>query len=289
MINHTINKSNKLNKPKKIAVINDMAGYGRCSMTIALPVISACRVQACPVPTSIFSNHTGFASHYKIDLTDYLTDYLQQWNQLSVFFDGILCGYLGSVSQMAIMDQFIKDRTCQDKKPMVIIDPVMGDHGKTYKTITTSFCSQMKHFIHGAKIVTPNLTEACILTDTPYKDGCWTEKDLLKIACQLKQMGSDKLVITGIRDKDTFHNFIYENETSYSMYSTPITGGFRHGTGDIFAGILSALCVRGYSFSSSVQKAADFIATVIKASSDADVPEQEGVIFENFLEILAKY
>lgn len=277
----------------KIAIINDMAGFGRCSMAVALPVISACKVQACPVPTSIFSNHTGFDTHYEKDLTDCLPSYLKQWENLSLKFDGYLCGFLGSILQMDIIsDYFARSKSEETQsggyKAFYIIDPVMGDHGKPYRTITEEFCQQMKQFIKTATILTPNLTEACLLTDTEYKDFPWTEEDLLLLAKKLTQMGPEKIVITGIKDDTHFHNFIYENTNSYSLYSTLISGDSRPGTGDLFASILSALSVRGFSFAKSVQIAADFIAMVIKATSDAGIPVKEGVIFENFLESLTQ-
>lgn len=274
--------------PKKIAIINDMAGFGRCSMAVALPVISACKVQACPVPTSIFSNHTGFPTHYMKDLTEFMNPYLEGWNQLHLKFDGILCGFLSSIPQMKYINSYLDSSLHNTVSPIIIIDPVMGDHGKAYKTITPDFCLHMKQFIQKASILTPNITEACLLTDTPYKDSQWSETDLIQISEKLHSMGPQKIVITGIKDEIQFCNFIYENNMTYSNYATPIAGASRPGTGDIFASILSALSVRGFNFTTSVQIAADFIATSIKASSDANIPTAEGVIFEMFLDNLTK-
>lgn len=163
--------------PKKLLIVNDMTGFGRCSITVALPVISACKVQAIPVPTSIFSNHTGFPSYYKQDLTVYMTDYLKQLDTIVADFDGIYCGYLGSMMQMHIMNDYIlKHLTNNTHKPVIIIDPVMGDHGNAYPSISVDFCQQMKQFIHCADLLTPNITEACLLTDTPYQEGVLFEQ-----------------------------------------------------------------------------------------------------------------
>lgn len=270
--------------PKKLLIINDMAGFGRCSLTVALPVVSACKVQAIPVPTSIFSNHTGFASYYKKDMTVYLPDYLKQLDETAGSFDGIYCGYFGSLMQMHIMNDYLhehKNKTAA--KPFVIIDPVMGDHGNPYRSITQDFCRQMKQFITNAQLLTPNLTEACILTDTPYHDGFWDAKELSILADQLAAYGPTQIVITGIRTEDYFYNYIREEEQADSVVKTAVSGSSRPGTGDMFASIVSALTLRNYKLRDAVSAAADFIALCTRASDEAGLPVQEGVIFEAFL------
>ena len=132
--------------PKKAAVINSFAGYGRCSLTEALPILSAMRVQACPVPTAVFSNHTGFAAFACQDLTAFLPSYLEQWKQLNLTFDGVLCGFLGQAEQILSVSSFLSDqksRGCQT----ILVDPVMGDHGKPYRTITPKHCQKLRSLI----------------------------------------------------------------------------------------------------------------------------------------------
>ena len=143
--------------PKKAAVINSFAGYGRCSLTEALPILSAMRVQACPVPTAVFSNHTGFAAFACQDLTAFLPSYLEQWKQLNLTFDGVLCGFLGQAEQILSVSSFLSDqksRGCQT----ILVDPVMGDHGKPYRTITPKHCQKLRSLIPLADIITPNIT-----------------------------------------------------------------------------------------------------------------------------------
>ena len=158
--------------PKKIAMINDIAGYGRCSTTVSLPIISAMGVQVCPVPTSVFSNHTGFPVHFMHDCTPILPQYLEKWQELELTFDGIYCGFLGSVEQIGIVRDFlvsqieIQESKALSARPAVILDPVMGDHGKAYRTVTPEHCAQMKELLSLADIITPNITEACLLADT---------------------------------------------------------------------------------------------------------------------------
>ena len=283
--------------PPKIAVINSFAGYGRCSLTEALPIISAMGVQACPVPTSVFSNHTGFPTYYKMDLTRQTADYLAQWNALGLVFDGIYCGFLGEKEQIPIVASFLKKQR-QKGNPVVLVDPVMGDHGKTYKTVTPDHCSALKELVALADLITPNITEACILTDRPYHDCCWREDELHRLCGELHAMGPKKVAVTGLRQKsaqgcyDDFLNFISEQRPADSTLRTmrtvtPMAGPSRHGTGDIFASILAADAVLGTAFADSVKKAADFVGLCIRGSDELDIPEPDGVCFENYLGMLA--
>lgn len=275
--------------PKKLLIVNDMTGFGRCSIAVALPVISACKVQGIPVPTSVFSNHTGFPSYYKKDLTVYMTDYLNQLDQIAKDFDGIYCGYFGSLMQMHIMDEYIKKHLTAStfRQPFIIIDPVMGDHGSAYSSITKDFCNQMKRFIHQADLVTPNLTEACLLTDTPYHEGSWFFEELTELADKIAAMGPSQVVITGICNAEFFHNHIRSATGMHTTVSTPVSGSSRPGTGDIFTSIVSALIMREYELQNAVQTASNFIAHCTLASDEASVPTQEGVLFEQFLNELA--
>lgn len=275
--------NNPLSIPKKLAVINDIAGYGRCSMAVALPVISALGVQACPVPTSVFSNHTAFPIYHFDDYTAHMPDYLYAWEQLELSFDGIYAGFLGSVAQIEIVNTFIM----KNKNSLVLIDPVMGDHGKAYRTITAEHCAQMKHLVRHARIITPNLTEACLLADTPYRNTGWDYDSLLVLAQKLHALGPQKIVITGIPDDDYLINFLFsasnDGSTEASSIRTHIAGQSRSGTGDIFASILAADALNSVPFAASVRKAAEFIRICIEGTSALNVPLKEGVCFENFL------
>ena len=271
--------------PKKIAMINDIAGYGRCSATESIPIISAMKVQVCPVPTSLFSNHTGFPVHFMHDCTPYLRDYLAKWKELGFRFDGIYCGFLGSAEQIGIVQEFLAG---WPDVPF-ILDPVMGDHGKAYRTVTPEHCEGLKFLLSRAAIITPNITEACLLTDTPYRESGWKRDELCLLARQLHAMGPDKVVITGLRENEDYINFISERTDGLTteVNRTHSAGHSWHGTGDIFASIIAADAVNGVSFGESVEKAASFVRTCISASIRLGIPEQEGVCFENFLALLA--
>ena len=278
----------KIDIPKKLLIVNDMAGFGRCSLTIALPVVSACKVQAIPVPTSIFSNHTGFPAYYKKDMTVYLNDYMKQLDETAGRFDGIYCGYFGSLMQLHILDEYIRRHSADGTAfPLVVIDPVMGDHGTPYRSMTADFCEQMKQFIRNATLLTPNITEACLLTDTPYHDGLWSNEALCEITDKLTAYGPKQIVITGICDGSFFYNYVRDTGKKDTMIPVPVSGLAHPGTGDIFASIAAALTLRGYPLAEIVKIASDFIAACTLASDEAGVPVQEGVIFEAFLQRLA--
>ena len=287
--------------PPKIAMINDIAGYGRCSTTVSLPIISSMGIQVCPVPTSLFSNHTGFPVHFMHDCTAILPDYLEKWRELGLSFDGIYCGFLGSVSQIDIFIDFLASQrrngagsACSTAmSPVVILDPVMGDHGKAYRTVTSRHCSEMKELLSMADIITPNITEACLLTGAGYRDTGWSTEELTSLTEQLHAMGPAKIVITGMQEEGEFVNFISikqeegnSNGYRHGYCRMHIAGESRPGTGDIFASVIAADAVNGVDFFQSVEKAAGFVRTCTQASATLHIPREQGVCFENFLYLL---
>ena len=183
------------NNQKKIAAINDYSGFGRCSIAVELPIISALKVQCCPLPTSILSNHTGFESFYFEDFTESMPAYIKEWEKLNLKFDGICTGFLGSHKQIEIVRYFFDIFKTPDN--IVVVDPVMGDYGNLYATYTKETCEEMKKLVSYANILTPNLTEACILTGREY-NAEYGNEELETIAKQLSDMGPSKIVITGI-------------------------------------------------------------------------------------------
>ena len=272
------------NRQKKIAVINDISGFGRCSIAVSMPIISAMKVQCCPVPTSIFSNHTGFPEFFFDDYTEKMQAYIDNWKKLHLEFHGIQTGFLGSEQQIEIVKQFIED-FCTPHT-MVIIDPVMGDHGKTYPTYTPELCQAMKQLVAYADILTPNLTEACILTDTPFHEGHWTMKELEQLAQQLAAQGPEKIVITGVPQKKYVYNLVFEQGGVPKLLRTLRIGSERSGTGDVFSSIIAADAVNHVPFEQSVRKASRFIKKCILRSIELGLPKTDGVCFEEFLTTL---
>ena len=268
------------NNQKKIAVINDFSGFGRCSIAVALPILSVMKVQCCPLPTSIFSNHTGFPSYFFEDYTSRMVPYLQEWKKLDLHFNGICSGFLGSKEQIEIVKKFFKEFKTEETQ--IIVDPVMGDYGKPYPTYTEEMCGEMKKLVEFADILTPNVTEACVLTDTPYKEK-WKIEEIQEMAEKIHAMGPKKIAITGIVQGGFIANFCYEEGQQPKVLRTHKEGTQRSGTGDIFASIIAADAVNGVPFYKSVKKASDFIKKCIIRSQELDIPLTDGVCFEEVL------
>jgi pyridoxine kinase len=262
-------------------MFNDFAGFGRCSATVALPVISTLGVQVCPVPTSILSNHLGFPLCHFDDYTPHIHDYIRTWKALGLSFDGLYCGFLGSVEQICLVEEFLS----LFSPGFFLLDPVMGDHGRTYSSVTAAHCDSLKGLAGRADILTPNLTEACLLADIPYtEEPSERDIDLLCVRLKEKYPHAD-IVITGIAYGRTLLNIILTGHEKITC-AAPAAGASRPGTGDIFASILSAEVLSGKDLSSAVKKAADFISLCIRESEAAGTPVQEGVLLERCLKYL---
>ena len=268
------------NNQKKIAVINDFSGFGRCSIAVALPILSVMKVQCCPLPTSIFSNHTGFPSYFFEDYTSRMVPYMQEWKKLDLHFNGICSGFLGSKEQIEIVKKFFKEFKTEETQ--IIVDPVMGDYGKPYPTYTEEMCGEMKKLVEFADILTPNVTEACVLADTPYKEK-WKIEEIQEMAEKIHAMGPKKIAITGIVQGGFIANFCYEEGQQPKVLRTHKEGTQRSGTGDIFASIIAADAVNGVPFYKSVKKASDFIKKCIIRSQELNIPLTDGVCFEEVL------
>ena len=172
---------------------------------------------------------------------------------------------------------------------LVLVDPVMGDHGRTYSTVTQRHCERIRDLVKKADMITPNVTEACLLTDTAYKESGWSLSELHDLAGKLQKLGPKKAVITGIAGDNCLINYYYETASSDAagirtgICESPFAGPNHHGTGDIFASVLAADALNGVPFSASVQKASDFVRMCIAGTCALGLPEEEGVCFENYL------
>ncbi|HIZ43983.1 MAG TPA: pyridoxamine kinase [Firmicutes bacterium] len=275
---------NAHNNQKKMAVINDISGFGRCSITVAMPIISVMGIQCCPVPTSIFSNHTAYPDYFFDDYTDKMPAYISKWKKLGLEFEGIYSGFLGSGEQIDIVRKFIQD--FRTDRTRVIVDPVMGDWGRPYATYTDDMCREMKRLAEYADILTPNLTEACILTDTVYEEGHWPVKRIADMAEKIQEMGPDKVVVTGIRQGDFVANLVCEKGEKPRVLRSHRVGTERCGTGDVFSSIIAADAVNGVPFADSVKKASAFVKKSILLSEERGIPREDGVCFEELLRTL---
>ena len=268
------------NHQKKIAVINDFCGFGRCSIAASLPIISAMKIQCCPLPTSIFSNHTGFDSFFYTDYTEHMNAYMDEWKKLDLQFEGILTGFLGSPEQIGIVKRFLE--LFKTENNITVIDPVMGDYGKLYPTYSPNLAEQMNSLVPYADILTPNLTEACILTGTEYHP--YMDEDALLVLCsKLADMGPKKIVISGLECGDSLENFVFEKGKDAAVIMEHKVGPFSSGTGDVFSSIIAADAVKGKEFGDSIRHASSFIAKVLRRTVELDLPKTDGICFEEFL------
>ena len=266
---------------KKIALINDVTGFGRCSIAVSLPIISSLKIQCCFIPTAVLSNHTGFDNFFFEDYTPKMKEYIHNWEILNLKFDGICTGFLGSKEQIKIVINFLEKFKTKDN--IVLIDPVMGDYGKLYSTYTDEMCKEMQNLIKYADIITPNLTELCRLLNLPYPAQTPSHEELYIWCKSLSLQGPKKIVITGLQRQGSIENFIFESDKPYNVIRVEKIGVDRSGTGDVFSSIVSASVVKGESFYSSIKKSTDFISKCLKFTNDLSLPENQGVCFEEFL------
>ncbi len=273
------------NHQKKIAVINDFSGFGRCSIAVSLPIISAMKIQCCPLPTAIFSNHTGFERFYSVDFTGHMEAYMAEWEALGLRFQGILTGFLGSPEQIGIVGRFLERFRSEDT--VTVVDPVMGDYGKLYPSYSPRLAEGMGALARRADILTPNLTEACILTGSEYRPDMGRE-ELTGLCQKLSGMGPKKIVISGLERGENLENFVFEaGKPPVSIIERKV-GPCRSGTGDVFASIIAADAVNGIGFEESVGRASAFIAKVLRRALELDLPRTDGICFEEFLSDLSE-
>ena len=268
------------NRQKKAAVINDFTSFGRCSLAVTIPILSAMKVQCCPVPTAFFTNHTGFDSFDWTDNTPHLDGYISEWRKLGLRFDAIQTGFLGSREQVDFVHRFI----AAFKAPgtIVCVDPVMGDYGRLYPTYDRDRAESMRSFLDEADVLTPNLTEACFLADEPYRTD-FTDAELDSLCARLAERNGSKVVVSGIPRSEALVNFIYERGRPSSLYPEPKIGGDRSGTGDVFASVILADAVNGMDFAASVRKASAFTAKAVRRTVELGLPPKDGLAIEEVL------
>lgn len=275
-----------LPQPKKIAAINDIAGYGRCALTAAIPVISALKVQCCPVITAVLSNHAGYPTCFYDDYTDRMEPYIEEWKKQHFTFDGIMTGFLGSARQVEIVADFI--RSFKAESTILLVDPTLGDNGRAYRICDQQLCEGMRELVQYADIITPNLTEACILTDTQYQEKGWSKRKLSDLTCKLLMMGAGAVVLTGIVKGSLILNVIHEKGKEPIYQTAHHAEGHHHGTGDVFAAVIGASLVQGVPLEESVRRAAAFTRKCVERTQELAIPEQEGLYLEDCLPYLIK-
>ncbi|MEG0295793.1 MAG: pyridoxamine kinase [Clostridium sp.] len=268
---------------KRVAVINDLSGIGGCSLTAAIPILSCIGVQSCPFPTAILSNQTNYKNYYFKDLTNGMEEYKRNLNKLNLNFHGIYSGFLGSVEQIDIVLDFINEY----KNAVIIIDPVMGDNGEKYDTYTVEMCNKMKRLVAVADVVTPNITEACILTGKDYNNFSFKDEDIKDLCKEVVKIGAKRVVITGVNRGNKIYNYGYDSENNQDIITQDdYNNTYYSGTGDIFSSIICGYIIKGESFEKAIYKASDFIKKSVEFTMKFDRDTNEGIIFEPMLKEL---
>ncbi len=270
---------------KNIAVINDISGFGKCSLAVSLPIISALGVECNPLPTAILSNQTGYDDFYSVDFTENMTPYIDVWKKHNVHFDAILTGYLASEKQVDIILNFIDN--FKDENTLIFVDPIMADDGVLYDTYDEKLCEKVKMLTKKANIITPNLTELCILCDADYNEI--TRKNNIEkignLAFSLLNKTTKTVVVTGIKSDDEIINLLVDKSGTNAVKSTLLNGSYS-GTGDIFSSIVCGAVTKGMDMVDAVTLATDFICESIKSTPTDLNYEPDGVNFQKHLEML---
>lgn len=277
-----------MNKQKRVAAIHDISGFGKCSLTVALPIISAAGIETSVLPTAVLSTHTGISGFTYRDLTQDLKPFYKHWKDLDIKFDGLYSGFLGSFEQIDIVSDFY-DEFKQDDN-IVLVDPVMADNGQLYSIFKPSFVDGMKKLCAKADIIVPNITEGCFMTGREYKSEPYSKEYIEKLLIDLGKLGVDKVVLTGVSfDNDDLGAACYDKKTGNITYAlSNKIGGHFHGTGDIFASVLISALLNGFDLDKSAQIAVDFTAESINRTAKAKIDPRLGVNFEAGLPGLIK-
>lgn len=274
----------------RVAAIHDMSGFGRCSLTVAIPILSAMGIQCCPLPTAFLSTHTGgFEGFTFLDMTDEMPKVSAHWKQLGLSFQALYSGFLGSERQISIVEDFIRD--FRSPGTVVVVDPVMGDHGKVYQTYTPAMCAGTAHLAAQADVITPNLTEAALLLGVPYENLPAGESGCREIVERLSLEGKRSVVLTGASaGEDETGAVCFDTATGRveTVQTKRVPREF-HGTGDVFASVLTGALVQGASLTSAARAAVDFVRLCAERTAAQGLPMREGVDFEPLLGTLTPW
>ncbi len=266
---------------KRVAAIHDLSGYGRCSLTVALPILSAAGHECACLPTAILSTHTGGYTGFTYrDLTEDMRPFSEHWAREGVRFDAIYSGFLGSFEQIGIVSEFI-DRF-RAPGTMVLVDPVMADNGMLYKTYTPDMAKGMRLLCEKADIIVPNTTEAAFLLGEGYREGPYTQAYIEKTLHDLAALGPERVVLTGVwLDEPRLGAAAYDRRTGEICYDfSERIEGFFHGTGDVFGSVLLSALLCGRTLAQSIHTAVQFTCASIRRTTQAGTDPRGGVNFE---------
>lgn len=265
---------------KRLVAINDISGFGKCSLTVALPVISAAGVETICMPTAVLSTHTGgFTGYTYRDLTCDMPNISAHWKSIDLKPDAIYSGFLGSFDQIDIVKKFAEDFKREDN--LFIADPCMADHGKMYAIFDKKFAKAMAELCSKADIILPNITEACFMTETEFVSGLHTEKYIETLLNKLLDMGAKNVILTGVTfEEDKLGAVFMGQDRVAKYYFQERLPGMYHGTGDVFASSFCGAILNGISYYDAMGIAVRYVCDCIKRTQSMENPITYGVDFE---------
>ena len=273
-----------MTRQKRVAAVHDISCLGKCSLTVALPIISAAGIECAVVPTAVLSTHTGGIDGYTFhDLTDEIIPIVKHWKSLSLSFDAIYTGYLGSFEQLDIVSSLFD--LLGTKETLKVVDPVMADNGILYKSFSQDFPKGMRKLCAKANIIIPNITEAVLMLDKPYQTGPYTVNYIESLLKELGDIGANQVVLTGVHyDEKQLGIATYDKNTGHIGYHfEDRIEGYYHGTGDVFGSALIAAILKDFDLTEAAAEAVRFTVSSIARTRAAGTDVRFGVDFENGL------
>ena len=270
---------------QRVAVVNDLSGFGRCSLTVSIPILSAMGVQVCPLPTAVLSAHTGYPNPVVRDFTDDMEGFLAHWESLGLAFDCGYTGYLGNERQADILEPFL--RRLREQGALRLVDPAMADNGKLYSSCSPKLIPAMARLVSLASVATPNLTEACLLTGGDYAavmQSADRRSVVAEMARRILASGCGAVVVTGVEAGEFIENCVLTDVDAEPVW----VRGYRvnrhfAGTGDVFASVLCGWLLRGMPLVDAVGQATAFVYETTEATAQWQENGQDGIAFEPFL------
>ncbi|MCR4434199.1 MAG: pyridoxamine kinase [Caldiserica bacterium] len=271
---------------KQVAAIHDLSGCGRTSLAVVIPILSTMGFKVCPLPTAVLSSHTRYQGYHFVDLTEHMVPIIKHWKELGLSFSAVYSGFLGSHKQIPIVEEFIESFRSDDL--LVVVDPVLGDNGQRYGTITEKMVSEMKSLVRMADVITPNLTEASLLLDKPYPQSL-ENREIKEWLLNLAEMGPEIVVITSVPDSSQgkFSALAY-NKNDSRFWKVPIDyiPADYPGTGDCFTSVLTGALLQGDSLPIALDRAVHFISYGVRATFGYSYDQNQGILLERVLERL---
>ncbi len=271
---------------KRILTVQDISCVGQCSLTVALPILSACGFETAILPTALLSNHTAveFNGFTFLDLTSEMEKIVKQWQKENIHFSSIYIGYLGNKKEVDIVKDIYD--SILEPNSLKIVDPAMADNGKLYTGFDEEYVNKMKQLVFNSDIILPNISEACLLTDTSYKEQ-YDEEYIKDLVNKLHYNGAKTVILTGVGYAKEYSGVVVSDNDNFKYYQHAKINKQYHGTGDIYSSVFTGMYLSGKSLYEAATIAADFVVECIKNTID-DVDHWYGVKFESIIPVLTK-